>query len=249
MTNMKKEEALKNLNPLLLKGIAHRGLHNKEFTENGLKAFQNAIDHNIAFELDVHLTKDGQLIVCHDDDLKRTTGKSGIIEELTVQEIKEKYTLLDGEKVPTLQEVLKLNNEQVPIVIELKVHKRNCKPLAKRLLEELKDIKDYKNYHLISFDPRALFFTRKSKFINSLLVTTTHEWTYHFKCFFDSLDLEYCMVKEKRVQKYQKNHLVNVWTLESKEAFDEVYPYVDTVTFQLMDEDYIKEKLTDKNFK
>lgn len=246
---MKKEKALKHLNPLFLKGIAHRGLHTKEFTENGMKAFQNAIDHHIAFELDVHLTKDNQLIVCHDDDLKRTTGKEGIIEELTVQEIKSNYHLLDGGEIPTLQEVIALNDEKVPMVIELKVRNRNYKPLAKRLCEELKNVKDYRNYHLISFDPRALFFTRKTKFINALLVTTSHIWTYHFRFFFDSLDLEYCMTKEKRVQRYAKKHLLNVWTIDSKESFDEVYPYVDTITFQLMDEKYVTDKLTDKNFK
>ena len=38
--------------------IAHRGLFNDEYTENGLKAFENAIKHHLAFELDVHLTKD-----------------------------------------------------------------------------------------------------------------------------------------------------------------------------------------------
>lgn len=246
---MKKEKALKNLNPVFLKGIAHRGLHTKEFTENGMNAFKNAIEKGIAFELDVHLTKDNQLIVCHDDDLVRTTGKKGIIEELTVKEIKENYHLLDGGEVPTLKEVIELNNEKVPMVIELKIRNRNYKPLAKRLVEELKDVKDYKNYHLISFDPRALFFTRKTKFINSLLVTTSHIWTYHFRFFFDSLDLEYCMTKEKRVQRYAKKHLLNVWTIESKENFDEVYPYVDTVTFQLMDVEYVVSKLTDKNFK
>ena len=57
------------------------------------------------------------------------------------------------------------------------------------------------------------------------------------------------MVKEKRVQKYAKKHLLNVWTIDSKESFDEVYDVVDTVTFQLMDENYVVNKLTDKNFK
>ena len=48
MINMKKDEFIKRVNPLLLKGIAHRGLHNEKFTENGLLAFKNAIDHNVA---------------------------------------------------------------------------------------------------------------------------------------------------------------------------------------------------------
>ena len=92
---MKKADVLKRINPLFLKGIAHRGLHNEKYTENGMLAFKNAIDNNVSFELDVHLTKDNDLIVCHDSELKRTTGKEGIIEDLTVKEIKDKYKLLD----------------------------------------------------------------------------------------------------------------------------------------------------------
>ena len=79
---MRKKKALSKIDPRFLNGIAHRGLHNEEFTENGLNAFKNAIDHGVAFEFDIHLTKDNQLIVCHDEDLKRTTGKEGIIEDL-----------------------------------------------------------------------------------------------------------------------------------------------------------------------
>ena len=51
---MTKKKCLSKINPVFLQGIAHRGLHNKEFTENGLKAFQNAIDHGVAFEFDIH---------------------------------------------------------------------------------------------------------------------------------------------------------------------------------------------------
>ena len=99
---MKKAVALSRINPVFLNGIAHRGLHNKEFTENGMKAFKNAIDHGVAFEYDIHLTKDGELVVCHDENLVRTTGKDGIIEDLTLKEIKENYRLLDGGEIPTL---------------------------------------------------------------------------------------------------------------------------------------------------
>ena len=107
---MNKRKAISKINPVFLNGIAHRGLHNKEFTENGMKAFQNAIDHEVAFEFDIHITKDGELVVCHDEDLKRTTGKEGIIEHLTLKEIKDNYRLLDGGEIPTLQEVFDLNH-------------------------------------------------------------------------------------------------------------------------------------------
>ena len=63
---MNKKKFISQIDPRFLNGIAHRGLHNKDFTENGLKAFKNAIDHDLAFEYDIHLKKDNHLIVCHD---------------------------------------------------------------------------------------------------------------------------------------------------------------------------------------
>lgn len=243
---MNKSKLLNKINPLFNLGIAHRGLHNEQFTENGMNAFKNAIDHNFAFELDVHLSKNNHLIVCHDDNLKRTTNKEGIIEELTLDEIKTNYKLLDGSEIPTLQEVLKLNNEQVPLVIELKVRKGNYAPLAKQLKKELTNIKDKRNFFLISFDPRALIRTKSLKITTGLLVCKEHEWVYKTKSHFDSLDLEFTMTEQERVRKYQKKKFVNVWTIESIEDFEKVYPYVDTVTFQHVDYEYIRNRLKEK---
>ncbi len=240
---MKKVDVLKRVNPLFLKGIAHRGLHDEKYTENGMLAFKNAIDNNVSFELDVHLTKDNDLIVCHDSELKRTTGKEGIIEELTVEEIKRNYKLLDGSEIPTLKEVMELNNEQVPMVIELKVYRKNYKPLSKRLIKELENIKDKKNYMLISFDPRGLIPMKKTGIVRQLLVWKDKEWTFCFRHFFESLDLDYRMIEEKRVQKYYKNHIVNVRTIESIEQLKTVSKYIDTATFQYIDPKEVEEIL------
>ena len=90
---MNKNKFIEKINPLILNGVAHRGLHNEKYTENGINAFKWAIENNVAFELDVHLTKDKKIVVCHDDNLIRTTGKDGIIEELTLSEIKSNYQL------------------------------------------------------------------------------------------------------------------------------------------------------------
>jgi glycerophosphoryl diester phosphodiesterase len=246
---MRKNKFIAKTNPLILAGIAHRGLHNAELTENGLKAFKNALDHHLAFELDVHLTTDHQLIVCHDSDLVRTTGKKGIIEEMSLDEVQGGYRLLDGEKVPSFREVLAQTQEQVPIVVELKAYKNNNKELAAEVRKELSGIKDKRNIVIISFDPRALFFMRKAGFLRSLLVTTEkeHAWIYRLRFLFESVDLDYQFLAQKRVQRYARKHFVNVWTIDSREKFDLVYPYCSTVTFQLMDEKYVSGKMSEKN--
>lgn len=242
---MTKKKVLSKLNPLFLTGIAHRGLHNEKFTENGMKAFENAIKNNIPLEFDIHLTTDNQLIVCHDEDLKRTTGKEGIIERMTSKEIRDNYRLLDGGVVPTFEEVLDLVDEKVPIVIELKVFEKNYKPLSKRLVEVLKErVRDKRNYMLISFDPRSLWPLKKLGIIRSLLCARSHEYVYNLcRHTVESVDLEHVLFDEKRIQKYHKHYLVNVWTIENEEMLDSILPYVDTVTFQHMDYKLVKEKL------
>ena len=240
---MKKEKAISKINPLFLRGIAHRGLHNKDFTENGLKAFENAIDHGVAFEFDIHLTKDNELVVCHDENLKRTTGKDGIIEDLTLKEIKDNYHLLDGGEIPTLQEVLDLNKEKVPMVIEMKVFRKNYKPLAAKTKEMLKQIKDKRNVLLISFDPRSLWPFKHEGFIRSLLVAKSDEYTWFFRRTVESVDLDLLLFEEKRVLRYIKKHFTNIWTIDSIEKLKKYAPLVDTVTYQFIDPKVVEEEL------
>ncbi len=244
---MAKKARREDFDSRIFAGIAHRGLHNEEFTENGLKAFKNALDHGFVPELDIHVTKDNELLVCHDDNLKRTTGKEGIIEELTLKEIKDGYRLLDGEEVPTFEEVLALVNETMPIVVELKVHEGNYKPLAKKAMERLSKIKDKKNITLISFDPRALLKCKGYGFTRGLLVCKEKPWTLKLRGFFEYLDLDAALVDDPRVIKYRrKGGIVNVWTIKTPEMLDHVRPYVDTITFQDMDAELVRASLLSK---
>ena len=233
--------------PEFYRGIAHRGIHdNKTVTENGLKAFSLAISNDTAFELDIHLTSDGKLLVCHDSELKRVTGKEGIIENLTFDEIRANYRLLDGEMLPSFQEVLDLNRERHIIVTELKVYEGNYKPLAKAAKAILKQIKDPKKIVLISFDPRALLLMGK-RFSRSLLICKDKDWVWKLHNFFDGVDLEYSMAYEKRVINYHHHGgNVNVWTLEKEEDLVKIIPYVDTVTYQYLEPVKVKEALARK---
>lgn len=242
---MNKAKVLSKINPLFLQGIAHRGLHNDKYTENGMNAFSNAVRHGVAIELDIHLTKDNQLVVCHDEDLKRTTGTSGIIEDLTLEEIK-KYRLLDGGEIPTFIEVLDFVKEQVPIVVELKVFRKNYKALAAKVFEVMKEkVMDKKNFLLISFDPRSLWPLKKLGIIRSLLATCG-EYFYVYRYFrhtVESVDLDQTLFDKKQIQKYHNRYFVNAWTIENEEQLKNVLPYVDTVTFQHMDENIVRKYL------
>src|SRR5512139_3897230 len=86
---------------IMIHNIAHRGASAYE-PENTLRAFARAIDMGATMlELDVHLSRDGQLVVIHDPDLSRTTNGSGLVGDLSLADIQRLDAGL-GEHVPTL---------------------------------------------------------------------------------------------------------------------------------------------------
>lgn len=119
--------------------FAHRGYHCVErmIPENSMAAFQAAVDHNYGIELDVHLTKDHKLVVFHDHTLNRMCNRSGIIEQMTVDELKQCRLLGTNESIPLLQDVLDLVDGRVPILIELKLRK-NAFLISKKTYDVLK---------------------------------------------------------------------------------------------------------------
>lgn len=102
-----------------MKILGHRGARN-EHPENTLGSFERALRAGAeGVECDVHLTKDGRVVVIHDDTLERTTNGRGRISEKTLAELK----ALDAgksEKIPTLEELLDLVRGRATPFIELK---------------------------------------------------------------------------------------------------------------------------------
>jgi glycerophosphoryl diester phosphodiesterase len=114
--------------------VAHRG-GAALAPENTLAAFENAVKLGVdQVECDVHLSKDGELVVMHDPDVSRTTNGVGQIGELTLAEIKKLNDAAkfgDGswpeQQVPTLAEVLDVVKGRVGIQIEIKVAAGNAR--------------------------------------------------------------------------------------------------------------------------
>ncbi len=109
--------------------VAHRGLL-LHAPENTLANFRACLELRLGFEFDVEKTKDGHLVCIHDDAVDRTTNGTGKVAELTLEEIRrlDAGSWFDpkfaGEKVPTIEEVLKLVAEyqqhDVLIAVDLK---------------------------------------------------------------------------------------------------------------------------------
>lgn len=99
--------------------IAHRGAKFQS-TENSLSAFRKAIEIGAdMIELDVQLTRDGELIVLHDPTLDRTTNGHGLVADMTLDEI-HAFVTHEGEKLPTLSNVFSLCKGKIQVLVEIK---------------------------------------------------------------------------------------------------------------------------------
>ncbi len=109
--------------------IAHRGLL-RHAPENTLPAFAACLELGMGFELDIRTTKDGHLVVIHDDNVQRTTdGSSQSIRDMTLAEVRRLDAgrwfdqVFAGARVPTLEETLAVVNQRRrgPTIIALNV--------------------------------------------------------------------------------------------------------------------------------
>jgi glycerophosphoryl diester phosphodiesterase len=99
--------------------VCHRGA-SALAPENTLRAFELAIEGGVDMaELDVYLSADGELVVSHDEDLRRLTGRAVRVGELTAAELG-RLDLGAGQGVPRLTEVFELARGRLGIYVELK---------------------------------------------------------------------------------------------------------------------------------
>ena len=143
---------------------AHRGLHaiHAGIPENSLRAFRLAANNGYGAELDVHLSRDGRLVVMHDESLKRTTGANANISGVTEQVLGQLTLEGTREKVPYLEDVLPLFDGKTPLLIELKPENGNHEELTRKVTNLLKEYPSL-DYMIESFDPRVLYWLKKHR--------------------------------------------------------------------------------------
>lgn len=100
--------------------VGHRGAMGHS-PENTMASFERGLELGADWiELDVHLSRDGALIVIHDETLDRTTDGHGLVRDHTLAQLK-KLDAGDGQRIPTLDEVLDWARERNTVVdIEIK---------------------------------------------------------------------------------------------------------------------------------
>jgi glycerophosphoryl diester phosphodiesterase len=221
--------------------IAHRGFHNiqKGIPEDSLKAFEEAIKNNYIIELDIHILKDGNLVVFHDDNLLRMTGVNKNLKDCTYKEIKELKLSSTNHNIPLFKEVLNLVNGRVPIIIELKVDNKVPR-LEKKLIDELKNYSG--EYAVKSFNPFSVYWFRKNfpNIIRGQLSCNFNDETFSWcKKFIlknmllnfitkpDFISYNIDSLPNNRVKKIRKNKLVLGWTVMTNDDYKYAKKYCD----------------------
>lgn len=216
------------------KVYGHRGAKGS-YPENTLLSFQQAILQGVdGIELDVHLTKDGEVVVIHDEFLNRTTDGTGFVRAYTLEEIKEfsagsKFSSLPDyeeswllEKVPTLKEVLQLLAlYPIELNIELKTYTFEYEGIEEKTLALVNEYGNgrkvvYSSFHLPTLlriktiDPSASIAWLLSQVISNPL-------DYVKSLGLEALHLHKDMVIDHLNDWKELKNLVRVWTVNQRE--------------------------------
>jgi len=216
--------------------IGHRGASGYE-PENTLIAFQKAIDLKAdGIELDVHLSSDGELVVIHDETIDRTANGKGVVNKLSLQELKafrlESFArtgeaINNSQEIPTLKEVFDLVNRNCFINVELKGN-GTTKPVVE-LIEHyvLEKNWNYNHFLVSSFDWNMLQEVQllNPKIRIGVLTEESIEDALAFakkiKAF--SIHPYYQLLSKENVALMQENGFeVFPWTVNSKEAIQKI---------------------------
>ena len=225
--------------------IAHRGVSGLE-VENSCPAFiAAAVKSYYGIETDVHVTKDGKYLICHDDNILRVTGVDMIIEESNYEDLK-KQVILEKD----------FSTRSDLVLPDLSDYIRICKKYQKEAILELKNMMDIKhimgivtlvkalgwfeNTTFISFSSdnlvnlKAMYPNAKAQFLTDKI---TDEVVLFLQKYNLDLDIYYKSLNKEFIQKvHQKGIKVNCWTVDIKEDAEALIEMgVDMITSNILE--------------
>ncbi|MGE5672470.1 MAG: glycerophosphodiester phosphodiesterase [Mycobacterium leprae] len=142
--------------------IGHRGCAGSH-PENTLAAFRRAVELGLdGVEFDIQRTRDGHLVVMHDPVVNRTTNGNGLLPFMTLAEIQQldagawKGAQFAGERVPTLQELIRATPDSLRLFLELKVGSIHYPGIEAEVLATVAAEGAEARVQISSFDHKAL---------------------------------------------------------------------------------------------
>ncbi len=206
--------------------IGHRGAKGYA-PENTLLSFQKAIEMGVdGIELDVHLSADGQIIVIHDATIDRTTNGQGVVNSLSLRELKG-FRIENEHEIPTLIEVFNLVNKRCFINIELKGKGTALPVLA--LIEKYVSKKNWQYHHFLisSFDWVSLLDIHLAKPTIPLGVLTEYDIDLAF-AFAKHIQAQsihsyfHLLTKEKTAKIREEGFRILAWTVNETEDIQKI---------------------------
>jgi glycerophosphoryl diester phosphodiesterase len=211
----------------MIKITSHRGF-SKDVPENTIPAIEKSMEEQADYiEIDVRQTKEGELVLLHDENLRRTTGVNKCIWNVTYAEISELDAgkWLDeayaGTKIPTLREVFELCKGKININMDLKYDK-HTKELGKSVAA-LIDEYDMENQCVISSSDLTLLEQVKASNskIRTGYITYRIEQNYYDNENIDFFSLNSYFITENLLQTvHEHGKEIHVWTVNTKHELE-----------------------------
>lgn len=208
---------------------AHRG-YSAAYPENTIPAFKGAIQVGADWaELDVQQTADGEVIVMHDSNLKRTTGLDKEVWQVTWDEIKDldngswfdkKYQTV---RIPTLEEVLKVCRGKIHLNIEIKPsgHDKDLEEQVAKLLKKY-HMRDTCVVSSLKYDSLRKIKEADDS-IETAYITSVSYGNFTDLEYADGYSVESTLLSKSFVNKEQKaGKQIYVWTVNSEERLEKV---------------------------
>lgn len=214
--------------------IAHRGLHSNanNIYENTKESFLAAVNENYAIECDVVLSKDHEVVVFHDENLKRLCNLDKNVSSLTMNELRNLKIYESSSNIISLDEMLHIVSAHVPIIIEIK---GKFTPFIEERIQEI--IRSYrgpialKTFNLKSVEWLIKFlpYVYKGLVIDSN--TNNFEAILDLNIDFVSCDIEF--IESNLVDRLKKKGLpIITWTVDNEDKKKKANLIADNIIFE-----------------
>lgn len=220
--------------------ICHRGA-NKYAPQNTMPAFRKATDlGSDGFETDVHITKDGTIVLCHNYTIDETSSGKGNISDMVLSQLKS-YDFgsyfsrkFQGTEIPTIDEFLDyVAKTDIEVLnIEIKSPKGKQTAIVRKTIRAVKEHDLMDRLLISSFDPKLLVEAKqidkncKTGFLYApnRFITATMAWRpveFALSIGADALHPQFIFVNENYIKKaHAAGIMVNPWTVDSPIIID-----------------------------
>ena len=209
--------------------LGHRG-YSAKYPENTMEAFVKAYDIGFdGIETDVQMSKDGELVLIHDEKINRTSNGKGFVRDYTLKELKQ-FNFAYNEKglysIPTLKELLTfIKGKEFLVNLEIKTDKIQYPDIEKKVVDMVKQLDVNQQVFYSSFclesviklkqiDPKAYvgYLTENQYNSKRKLLKQYHITAFHPK---------YSYLNQIRVQDLKKDQIkIAVWTVPNLKEYE-----------------------------